>query len=117
MCAISLVTTETTLLSDVRLIEFYKFYRLLRWKGCANNNTYSYYVSYLSCKMVANSLQKSPPCLTYLRKSSKPFCPCNKNKLFNQSLFLTTIQNALWQLQMHQTVVTYRRYLRSECLQ
>lgn len=38
-------------------------------------------IIYLSCRIDANSLQKSPPCFTYLRTSSNPPCPPCKQKL------------------------------------
>lgn len=38
-------------------------------------------IRYLSCSIVASSLQKSPPCLTYLRRSSKPFWPWKKQNI------------------------------------
>lgn len=44
--------------------------------------------THLSCRIDANSLQKSPPCFTYLRTSSNPPCPpCNQKPDINFSLF------------------------------
>lgn len=40
-------------------------------------------IIYLSCRIDANSLQKSPPCFTYLRTSSNPPCPpCKQNTIY-----------------------------------
>lgn len=45
-------------------------------------------IIHLSFRIDANSLQKSPPCFTYLRTSSNPLCPpCKKNAILILYLF------------------------------